>query len=48
MQTSLVQPLLTHCKEFPPVKFIVDSFQENYPESLGAMIFYNAPWIFSG
>lgn len=23
-------------------------FQESYPESLGAMIFYNAPWIFSG
>ncbi|KAJ5679053.1 hypothetical protein N7462_007297 [Penicillium macrosclerotiorum] len=34
--------------DFPPVKFIIDSFQENYPESLGAMIFYNAPWIFSG
>ncbi|KAJ5811777.1 hypothetical protein N7474_008078 [Penicillium riverlandense] len=33
--------------DFPPVKFIVDCFQENYPESLGAMIFYNAPWIFS-
>jgi hypothetical protein len=33
--------------EFPPVKFIIDCFQENYPESLGAMIFYNAPWIFS-
>ncbi|KAJ5769387.1 hypothetical protein N7520_003946 [Penicillium odoratum] len=34
--------------ELAPVKFIIDSFQENYPESLGAMIFYNAPWIFSG
>ena len=34
--------------DFPPVKFIIDCFQENYPESLGAMIFYNAPWIFSG
>ncbi|KAJ5300626.1 uncharacterized protein N7443_005628 [Penicillium atrosanguineum] len=34
--------------DFPPVKFIIDSFQENYPESLGALIFYNAPWIFSG
>jgi hypothetical protein len=33
--------------DFPPVKFIIDCFQENYPESLGAMIFYNAPWIFS-
>ncbi|OOQ84760.1 CRAL/TRIO domain protein [Penicillium brasilianum] len=34
--------------DFPPVKFIIDNFQENYPESLGALIFYNAPWIFSG
>ncbi|OQD68536.1 hypothetical protein PENDEC_c034G00800 [Penicillium decumbens] len=34
--------------EFPPVKFIIDSFQESYPESLGALIIYNAPWIFSG
>ncbi|KAJ5651925.1 hypothetical protein N7507_009351 [Penicillium longicatenatum] len=34
--------------ELAPVKFIIDSFQEYYPESLGAMIFYNAPWIFSG
>ncbi|KAJ5714835.1 uncharacterized protein N7483_012016 [Penicillium malachiteum] len=34
--------------ELAPVKFIIDCFQENYPESLGAMIFYNAPWIFSG
>ncbi|GAD99721.1 CRAL/TRIO domain protein [Paecilomyces variotii No. 5] len=34
--------------DFPPVKFIIKSFQENYPESLGAMIFYKAPWIFSG
>ncbi|KAJ5082624.1 hypothetical protein N7532_011667 [Penicillium argentinense] len=34
--------------DFPPVKFIIDIFQESYPESLGAMIFYNAPWIFSG
>lgn len=35
-------------QDFPPIKFIIDSFQEYYPESLGAMIFYNAPWIFSG
>lgn len=35
-------------QDFPPVKFIIESFQENYPESLGALIFYNAPWIFSG
>lgn len=34
--------------DFPPVKFIIENFQENYPESLGALVFYNAPWIFSG
>jgi hypothetical protein len=34
--------------DFTPVKFIIECFQEDYPESLGAMIFYNAPWIFSG
>lgn len=34
--------------EFPPIKFIIDCFQKNYPESLGAMIYYNAPWIFAG
>lgn len=35
-------------QDFPPVKFIVETFQNYYPESLGAMIFYNPPWIFSG
>lgn len=44
----LFRPAHTLPQDFPPVKFIIDSFQENYPESLGAMIFYNAPWIFSG
>ncbi|KAJ5477104.1 hypothetical protein N7539_007248 [Penicillium diatomitis] len=34
--------------DFPPVRFIIETFQNYYPESLGAMIFYNAPWIFSG
>ncbi|CAI7581649.1 unnamed protein product [Penicillium bialowiezense] len=34
--------------EFPPIKFIIECFQQNYPESLGAMIFYNAPWFFAG
>lgn len=29
-------------------KFIIGCFQDNYPESLGAMIFYNPPWIFNG
>ncbi|PLB36867.1 CRAL-TRIO domain-containing protein [Aspergillus candidus] len=34
--------------DFPAVKFIIECFQENYPESLGAIIFYKAPWFFSG
>ncbi|KAE8152882.1 CRAL-TRIO domain-containing protein [Aspergillus avenaceus] len=34
--------------EYSPVKFVVQCFQESYPESLGAMIFHNAPWFFSG
>ncbi|RAL07799.1 CRAL-TRIO domain-containing protein [Aspergillus homomorphus CBS 101889] len=34
--------------EYAPVKFVIDCFQENYPEYLGAMIIHNAPWIFTG
>ncbi|KAE8377050.1 CRAL-TRIO domain-containing protein [Aspergillus bertholletiae] len=34
--------------EYPPVKFIIQCFQENYPESLGYMLIYNAPWFFPG
>ncbi|OJJ98414.1 hypothetical protein ASPACDRAFT_79866 [Aspergillus aculeatus ATCC 16872] len=34
--------------EYAPVRFVIDCFQENYPEHLGAMLFHNAPWIFSG
>ncbi|CAI7650436.1 unnamed protein product [Penicillium manginii] len=44
----LVQVHPVDTMDFPPVKFIIEIFQESYPESLGAMIFYNAPWIFSG
>jgi len=33
--------------EYPPVKFIIRCFQDNYPESLGVMLIHNAPWIFS-
>ncbi|KAJ5884866.1 hypothetical protein N7495_009376 [Penicillium taxi] len=29
-------------------KFLIETCKKNYPESLGAMIFYNAPWFFSG
>jgi hypothetical protein len=44
----VIQQLTCDLQDFPPIKFIIENFQENYPESLGALIFYNAPWIFSG
>ncbi|KAH8422286.1 CRAL-TRIO domain-containing protein [Aspergillus melleus] len=34
--------------EYAPVKFLIDCFQQNYPESLGTMLIHNAPWVFSG
>lgn len=34
--------------EYAPVKFIIECFQDNYPESLGNMLIHNAPWVFSG
>ena len=34
--------------DYTPVKFIVTCFEANYPESLAAIIVYNAPWVFSG
>ncbi|KAL2817035.1 CRAL-TRIO domain-containing protein [Aspergillus cavernicola] len=34
--------------EYAPVKFIIECFQDNYPESLGTMLIHNAPWVFSG
>lgn len=37
-----------HDQEYAPVKFIIECFQENYPESLGYMLIHNAPWVFSG
>ncbi|CRG83610.1 CRAL-TRIO domain-containing protein C3H8,02 [Talaromyces islandicus] len=34
--------------EFPPVKFIIQCFESNYPECLGRLLIHNAPWVFSG
>lgn len=34
--------------EYSPVKFIIQCFETNYPESLGRLLIHNAPWIFSG
>lgn len=31
-----------------PVKFMIKCFEANYPESLGRVIVYKAPWLFQG
>lgn len=33
--------------DYSPVKFMIKVFEANYPESLGRVIVYKAPWIFS-
>jgi hypothetical protein len=34
--------------DYIPVKFIIKCFEANYPESLGAILIHNAPWVFKG
>ncbi|KAI9717235.1 MAG: hypothetical protein M1828_007256 [Chrysothrix sp. TS-e1954] len=34
--------------DYTPVKFMIKCFEANYPESLGAMCVFRAPWIFHG
>ncbi|CRG87778.1 CRAL-TRIO domain-containing protein C3H8,02 [Talaromyces islandicus] len=34
--------------DYTPVKFIIKCFEANYPESLGAVLIHQAPWVFSG
>lgn len=34
--------------DYSPVKFIIKCFEANYPESLGAVLIHQAPWIFFG
>lgn len=34
--------------DYKPVKFMIKCFEANYPESLGAVVIYHAPWIFQG
>ncbi|KAH8701688.1 hypothetical protein BGW36DRAFT_355844 [Talaromyces proteolyticus] len=34
--------------DYTPVKFIIKCFEANYPESLGAVLIHQAPWIFAG
>lgn len=34
--------------DYTSVKFILNCFEANYPESLGVVLVHKAPWIFSG
>ncbi|KAK5993123.1 CRAL-TRIO domain-containing protein C3H8.02 [Cladobotryum mycophilum] len=34
--------------DYTPVKFMIKCFEANFPESLGAVLVHNAPWIFQG
>lgn len=34
--------------DYTPVKFMIKVFEANYPESLGGIIIYKAPWLFQG
>lgn len=40
--------ILILLQDYPPVKFMIKCFEANYPESLGAVLVHNAPWIFQG
>lgn len=33
--------------DYVPVKFMIKCFEANYPESLGTVLVYKAPWIFN-
>ncbi|KJZ76195.1 hypothetical protein HIM_04277 [Hirsutella minnesotensis 3608] len=34
--------------DYHPVKLLIQCFEANYPESLGAILVHNAPWVFQG
>ncbi|KAG6003855.1 hypothetical protein E4U21_001654 [Claviceps maximensis] len=34
--------------DYQPVKFMIQCFEANYPESLGVVLVHNAPWVFQG
>lgn len=34
--------------DYHSVKFMIKCFEANYPESLGAVLVHNAPWVFQG
>jgi hypothetical protein len=33
--------------DYTPVKFMIKCFEANYPESLGTVLVYKAPWLFN-
>jgi hypothetical protein len=33
--------------DYTPVKFMIKCFEANYPESLGTVLVYKAPWVFN-
>ena len=35
-------------QDYTPVKFMIKCFEANYPESLGTVLVYKAPWVFQG
>ncbi|KAL2890471.1 Phosphatidylinositol transfer protein CSR1 [Ceratocystis lukuohia] len=34
--------------DYAPVKFMIKCFEANYPECLGVVLVYKAPWVFQG
>ncbi|KAK6069600.1 CRAL/TRIO domain-containing protein [Seiridium cupressi] len=34
--------------DYTPVKFMIQCFEANYPESLGVVLVHKAPWLFQG
>lgn len=34
--------------DYTPVKFMIQVFEANYPESLGVILVHKAPWVFQG
>lgn len=33
--------------DYTPIKFMIKCFEANYPESLGSVLVYKAPWVFN-
>jgi hypothetical protein len=34
--------------DYTPIKFMIQCFEANYPESLGVVLVHKAPWVFQG